>query len=380
MSERPIPLVDLVRQHEQVADEVEAGLARLMATGAFTDGPDVAAFEDEFAEFSGARHAVGVASGTDALELALRAAGVEAGDEVIVPAHTFVATAEAAMRIGATPVFVDVDPDHLLLDPAGLEAAITPRTAAVVPVHLYGQFAPMAPILDIAARCELQVVADAAQAQGAAGDGRGIADGVFAAGTSFYPGKNLGAYGDGGAVVTDDDDVAELVYSISHHGMGDDRYQHVRFGCTSRLDTMQAVVLRAKLARLEKWNDQRRAAARYYDELLAGVAGVVPPATAPGNVHVWHLYVIQVDRRDEVLAELRRHGIGAGVHYPIPLHRQPVFAGRVGPAGGFPVSDAAAARVLSLPLFPGITETQQERVAATLTEVLRSVRSRFERS
>jgi dTDP-4-amino-4,6-dideoxygalactose transaminase len=374
MTQQSIPLVDLVRQHEQVADEVDAGLARLMATGAFTDGPDVGAFEAEFAAFSGARHAVGVASGTDALELALRAAGVEGGDEVIVPAHTFVATAEAALRIGAVPVFVDVDPDHLLIDPGGIAAAITPRTAAVVPVHLYGQLAPMGPIGEIATRHDLPVIADAAQAQGATGDGDGIATGVLAAGTSFYPGKNLGAYGDAGAVVTDDADVADVVRSMSHHGMGDDRYRHVRFGCTSRLDTLQAVVLRAKLARLEKWNDQRRAAAAYYDELLDGAEGVTRPATAPGNVHVWHLYVVQVDRRDEVLAELRGGGIGAGVHYPIPLPDQPVFAGKARPSGGervsgagdHPVARAAAGRILSLPLFPGITETQQERVVAAL--------------
>jgi dTDP-4-amino-4,6-dideoxygalactose transaminase len=370
MSTQSIPLVDLPLQHGQVAAEVEAGLSRLMRTGAFTDGPDVAAFEAEFAEFSGARHAVGVGSGTDALELALRALGVGPGAEVIVPVHTFVATAEAVLRVGAEPVFVDVDPDHLLLDPAGLAAAITPRTAAVLPVHLYGQFAPMGPVLEIAGHHGIPVGADAAQAQGAMNDGKGIAAGVAAAATSFYPGKNLGAYGDAGAVITDSLATAELVRSISHHGMGEDRYQHVRFGCTSRLDTMQAIVLRAKLARLEKWNDQRRAAAATYDELLAGLGdagAVVRPVTAAGNTHVWHLYVIQVDRRDDVLAGLRAGGVGAGVHYPIPLHRQPVFAGNPSAAGPFPVAEQAAARILSLPLFPGITEAQQERVVTTLT-------------
>jgi dTDP-4-amino-4,6-dideoxygalactose transaminase len=373
MTEHNIPLVDLPLQHEQVADEVEAGLNRIMRSGAFTDGPDVGAFEAEFAEFSGARHTVGVGSGTDALELALRAVGVGPGAEVIVPAHTFVATAEAVLRAGAQPVFVDVDPDHLLLDPAGLAPAVTPRTAAVLPVHLYGQFAPMGPIIEIAAAHGLAVVADAAQAQGATGEGRGIGAGVAAAATSFYPGKNLGAYGDAGAVVTDRGDVADLVRSISHHGMGEDRYQHVRFGCTSRLDTVQAVVLRAKLTRLEKWNDQRRAAAATYDDLLAGLAAsgaVVRPVTAAGNTHVWHLYVIQVDNRDDVLASLKAAGVGAGVHYPIPLHRQPVFAGNASAARSFPVAEQATARILSLPLFPGITETQQERVATALTAAL----------
>jgi dTDP-4-amino-4,6-dideoxygalactose transaminase len=371
MTNRSIPLVDLPLQHAQVADEVEAATVQLMHTGAFTDGPDVGAFEAEFAAFSGAAHAIGVASGTDALELALRAAGVGPGDEVVMPANTFVATAEAAMRAGALPVLADVDPVHLLLDPAACEAAITERTAAVMPVHLYGQLAPMAPILEIAGRRGLPVIADAAQAQGATDPAGGIATGVLAAATSFYPGKNLGAYGDAGAVVTNDEALAERVRSIGHHGMGADRYQHVRFGCTSRLDTIQAIVLRAKLARLDKWNDQRRAAARTYDELLAGVDGVERPATAPGNTHVWHLYVVQVDRRDEVLAALRNGGIGAGVHYPVPLHRQPALAGSPSAGGTFPVAERAAARILSLPLFPGITEAQQERVVTALSAALR---------
>ena len=371
MSEQRIPLVDLLRQHEQVADEVRAGMDRLLGTGAFIDGPDVPAFEEEFATFSGAAHVIGVSSGTDALELALRASGLEAGDEVIIPVNTFVATAEAVLRAGGQPVFVDADPAHLLMDPTLIEAVVTPRTAAVMPVHLYGQFAPMTPILDIARRHDLKVIADAAQAQGATGDGRAIADDVVAAGTSFYPGKNLGAYGDAGAVVTNDRSLAEVVRSMSHHGSGEDRYHHVRFGCTSRLDTMQAIVLRAKLARLEKWNDQRRTAARVYDELLADVEGVEPPATAPGNAHVWHLYVVQVDRRDAVLDALHANGVGAGVHYPIPLHRQPVFADHPSAAMEFPVATRAAGRIMSLPLFPGITESQQEQVVTRLADAVR---------
>ena len=365
-----IPLVDLLWQHEQIADEVRTGIDRLFATGAFIDGPDVAQFEAEFATFSGAAHAVGVASGTDALELALRAAGVEAGDEVIVPVNTFVATAEAVLRIAAVPVFVDCDATHLLIDPTLVEDAVTERTRAVMPVHLYGQFAPIDPVLEIAGRHDLAVIADAAQAQGAQGTGRGIAEGVIAAGTSFYPGKNLGAYGDAGAVVTDDASIADLVRSISHHGSGTDRYHHVRFGCTSRLDTIHAIVLRAKLARLEKWNDLRRSAASVYDELLADVEGVTTPVTAPGNLHVWHLYVVQVDERDSVLDALHGAGVGAGVHYPIPLHRQPVFAGNASAASEFPVATRTAARILSLPLFPGITESQQEQVVAALVDAV----------
>jgi dTDP-4-amino-4,6-dideoxygalactose transaminase len=330
----------------------------------------VAAFEAEFAAFSGAARCAGVANGTDALELALRAAGIGPGHEVVIPANTFVATAEAVLRAGAVPTFADCDPVHLLVDPDAVAAAVTDRTAALMPVHLYGQLAPMAPIVEIAGRHGLPVIADAAQAQGATQAGEGIAEGVLAAGTSFYPGKNLGAACDAGAVVADDPAIADAIRSMARHGQGTDRYQHVRFGCTSRLDTVQAIVLRAKLARLEKWNDLRRAAAATYDELLAGVDGVTVPVTAPGNVHVWHLYVIRVDRRDEVLADLRAHGVGAGVHYPIPLHRQPVFSHLGLPAEAFPVASDAAARLLSLPLFPGITEAQQERVVATLRAAL----------
>ena len=366
MSEQPIPLVDLRWQHDQIADEVRPALDQVLASGGFIDGPAVKEFEAEFAAFSGCAHAIGCGSGTDALELALRAADIGPGHEVVIPVNTFVATAEAVLRAGAEPVFVDADADHLLMDPELLEAAVTERTGAVMPVHLYGQFAPMAPVLEVARRHGLTVVADAAQAQGATGDGRGIAADVVAAGTSFYPGKNLGAAGDAGAVVTDDEAFADLVRSIGHHGAGNDRYHHVRFGCTSRLDTVHAVVLRAKLARLEKWNELRRAAAAFYDELLADVEGVTRPVAAPGNVHVWHLYVVQVSRRDEVLAELQGHGVGAGVHYPLPLHRQPVFGGTAAADGDYPVATAAAGRILSLPIFPGITESQQERVVTTL--------------
>jgi len=370
MSEQPVPLVDLRWQHDQIADEITPALGQVLASGGFIDGPAVKEFESEFASFSGCAHAIGCGSGTDALELALRATGIGPGDEVIIPVNTFVATAEAVMRSGATPVFVDVDPAHMLIDPELLDAAVTARTAAVMPVHLYGQLAPMAPVLAAARRHGLKVIADAAQAQGATADGRGIAADVIAAGTSFYPGKNLGAAGDAGAVVTDDESIADLVRSIGHHGAGDDRYHHVRFGCTSRLDTIHAIVLRAKLARLEKWNELRRAAASFYDELLGDVEGVVTPRVAAGNTPVWHLYVVRVEERDAVLARLHAAGIGAGVHYPIPLHRQPVFAGSVATEQDFPVATEAAARILSLPIYPGITESQQERVVQGLRSAI----------
>jgi dTDP-4-amino-4,6-dideoxygalactose transaminase len=377
MTEQPIPLVDLAWQHTQIADDIADDLDRIMRSGGFIDGPHVAAFEADFAAFSGARYAVGCASGTDALELALRAADIGPGDEVIIPANTFVATAEAVVHVGAVPRFVDVDPTYLLMDPAAAAAAVTARTRAIIPVHLYGQVAPMAPLRKLAADHGLAVIADAAQCQGATGDGQPIAHDVVAAATSFYPGKNLGAYGDAGAVVTDDADVAAAVRSIGHHGQGDDRYQHVRFGWTSRLDALQAVVLRAKLARLTEWNGLRRAAAGRYDELLqaAGIADrgdVVLPATVPGNEHVWHLYVLRVPERDAVLDALRSAGVGAGVHYPIALTRQPVFAEQAQDAGqpACPVAEAAAPRLLTLPLFPGITEAQQSRVVDALAAAL----------
>jgi dTDP-4-amino-4,6-dideoxygalactose transaminase len=356
-----VPFVDLTVQHRAIADRIGPELERVMATGAFTDGPDVAAFEEAFASYCGAGHAIGVASGTDALEIALRASGVSTGDEVIVPANSFVATAEAVVRAGAVPVFVDVDQASLLIDPACIEAAIGPRTRAVVPVHLYGQLAPMSDIADLARRHGLVVVADAAQAQGATANGSGIGAGVTAAATSFYPTKNLGAYGDGGAVLTDDPAIAARARSIGHHGVEHDRSVHVRVGFTSRLDTMQAVVLRAKLDHLDVWNRERAEAAARYDELLLDGPGPRRAQTVAGNVHVFHLYVVRVAERDRVLAALTARGIGAGVHYAGALHRQLAFA-PWDTRASCPVTDDAVATVLSLPMFPGITADQQARV------------------
>ena len=379
-SQPPIPLVDLGIQHAQIRDEVAEGWARVLDTGAFTDGPDVAAFEAEFARFSGAAHTIGCASGTDALEIALRAAGVGSGDGVIVPAHTFAATAEAVIRMGARVEFADVDPVTMLLDPDAAETSVTRRTAAILPVHLYGQIAPMAALAELATRKGLVLVGDAAQSHGAKGAGHGIATGVAAAATSFYPGKNLGAYGDGGAVVTDNDEVARLARSISHHGVEEDRYLHVRHGFTSRLDTLQAVVLRAKLRRLAAWNGQRRAAAAIYHELLADHDDVRLPVALPDNEHVWHLYPIRVESRDAVLDGVRATGIGAGAHYPVPLHLQRAFSSPSTPRGAFPVAERAAASVLSLPLYPGITEADQVRVVDELSRVLQATTAATARS
>ncbi|MFJ9537500.1 DegT/DnrJ/EryC1/StrS family aminotransferase [Streptomyces sp. NPDC101225] len=367
-----IPLVDLKAAHEEVADEVRAGFDRVLANTAFVGGEEVRRFEREYAGFGGVAHCVGVANGTDAVELALRASGVGPGDDVVLPANTFIATAGAVARIGARPVLADCLPGSHLLDPQAALDAITPATRAVVPVHLYGQ---MADVTALASRLPdgVRVVEDAAQCQGASRDGRTPGSGHIAA-TSFYPGKNLGAYGDAGAVLTDDEERAGLVRAIANHG-GVAKYRHDVPGFNSRLDGLQAVVLRAKLARLADGNAARRAAAARYDTLLAGLAAagrVVLPVTAPGNVHVWHLYVIQVAGadRDDVVGKLNAEGIGAGVHYPAPVHLTPAYRRLGHSRGGFPNAEHAADRILSLPLFPQITPDQQQRVVDTLTDAL----------
>ncbi|WP_426594482.1 DegT/DnrJ/EryC1/StrS family aminotransferase [Cellulomonas sp. McL0617] len=360
-----IPLVDLGAQQAEIADEVRAGLDEVFAATAFIGGPAVGRFEAAYSAFSQVSHTIGVANGTDALELALRAAGVRAGGEVIIPANTFIATAEAASRIGAVPVLVDVDPVHLLMDPDAVRAAVGPRTEAIVPVHLFGQVAPVEEIGKIAADAGVPMIEDAAQSQGATRNGRAAGSFGLAAGTSFYPGKNLGAAGDAGAVTTSDADIARTVRVLSAHGSAV-KYQHEAIGMNSRLDTVQAVVLEAKLRRLEGWNDARRAAAARYGELLAGVDGVRVPVSAEGNQDVWHLYVVQVDDRDRVLRELNDAGIGAGIHYPTPVHLTGAYGGLGLGVGAFQVTEAAALRILSLPMYPHLTVAQQERVAEQL--------------
>jgi dTDP-4-amino-4,6-dideoxygalactose transaminase len=367
-----IPLVDLAAAHAEIAEEVQAGFAEVLATTGFVGGPQVAAFEREYAAFGGVRHCVGVANGTDAVELSLRAVGVAAGDEVIVPANTFAATAGAVARIGAKPVFVDCDPQTCLIDVDAALAAVGPATKAVVPVHLYGQLAPVEELQRGLADSGVRIVEDAAQCQGATRLGRtpGSGPGAIAA-TSFYPGKNLGAYGDAGAVVTDDEALATTVRQLGSHG-GLTKYAHDIAGVNSRLDALQAVVLRAKLRRLPEWNAARQAAAVYYDKLLADVEDVVVPSVLSGNEHVWHLYTVRVPARDAVLADLDAEGIGAGIHYPVPLHRTGAFA----TGASFPNAEHVAAHTLSLPLHPHLTREQQETVVAALARALSAHRSR----
>jgi dTDP-4-amino-4,6-dideoxygalactose transaminase len=366
---KSVPLVDLTAAQAEIAQDLAADIDRVLSTASFVGGADVADFEREYAEFVGVRHCVGVANGTDALELALRAVGVGPGEEVVLPANTFIATAEAVVRAGATPVLVDVDPRTLLVDPDRLPAALTPRTRAILPVHLFGQLAPVEDVLRAVDGRDIVVIEDAAQSQGAMRWGVGSGAVGRLAATSFYPGKNLGAAGDAGAVTTDDDALSARVRLLGNHGSRQ-KYVHDEVGFNSRLDAIQAVVLRHKLRRLPQWNALRRQAARRYAEMLGDIEKIVLPATAEGNEHVWHLYVVRVPDRDGVVSQLNARGIGAGIHYPVPLHLTGAFSPLGFGRGSFPVSEAAADEILSLPIYPHITVDQQERVVTALLEAL----------
>ena len=356
----PIAFVDLLAQHREIADEVDAGFARVLATGAFIGGPDVGAFEDEFASYTGAAHCIGVGNGTEAIESGLRAVGIGPGDEVILPANTFIATAEAVARTGAQPVLADCDPATMLIDPASVERAMTPTTRAVIGVDLYGQIAPFDRLRE-AVGDDILLIEDAAQSQGARRHGQGIGTDVTFASTSFYPGKNLGAYGDGGAVLTNDSGLADEIRAIGNHG-GTRKYEHRIVGTNSRLDTLQAVVLRAKLRRLDSWNEARRSVAQHYASAFAGAASITAPSVESGNEPVWHLYPIRLDRRDTVIERLTAARIGCGIHYPTPVHLTEAFAWLGHGPRTFPVAEAASHTMVSLPIHPHLTESEQERV------------------
>jgi dTDP-4-amino-4,6-dideoxygalactose transaminase len=364
-----VPLVDLRAEHDEIADEVRRGWALVIDRTAFILGEEGKAFESELAGFTGVRHCVGVANGTDALEIALRACRIGPGDEVIVPANSFVASALAVLRAGATPVLADVDSETLLVDADHAARHAGPRTRAIMPVHLHGHVAPVAELRRLADKVGAVLVEDAAQAHGAArGDTRVGAAGAMTA-MSFYPAKNLGAYGDAGAVLTDSDELATSARALRNYG-SEARHEHDEQGFNSRLDELQAVVLRAKLRRLTRWNQARREAATRYDLLLADLEKVRRPSGADVDGSVWHLYVVRVPDRDKVLARLNEAGIGAGVHYRTPIHLQG-FAGPLGyEKGDFPVAEAACEEILSLPLFPSITLEQQERVVDELDRAL----------
>jgi dTDP-4-amino-4,6-dideoxygalactose transaminase len=369
-----VPFVDLQAQYRSIKNEIDAAIARVVESSAFVLGREVEAFEAAFAEYVGARFCVGVNSGTAALQIALQACGVGAGDEVVVPANTFFATAEAVSTAGATPRFVDVDPVSYNIDPARIEAAITERTRAIIPVHLYGQPADLDAVFDIAARHNLIVIEDAAQAHGARYKGRRTGALARAGCFSFYPGKNLGAMGEGGAVTTDDEEIARRARLLRDHG-SERKYRHEIVGYNFRMEGIQGAVLNAKLAHLEGWNDLRRAHAARYNELLGALGGgggrsLTLPREAEYARHVYHLYVVQTDERDALQKHLAAAGVQTGIHYPVPVHLQPAYSSLGYREGDFPEAERQAARVLSLPMFAELTAAQIERVAeATLSFV-----------
>jgi dTDP-3-amino-3,4,6-trideoxy-alpha-D-glucose transaminase len=360
-----IPLVDLKAQYAALRPQVDAAMQRVLDEASFILGPAVDEFERNFAAFCGARHCIGVASGTDALHLIFRALGIGPGAEVILPAFTFVATALGVQLAGATPVLVDVRRDDALIDAGAIEAAITPRTRALLPVHLYGRCADMDAIRAIAAGHGLKVVEDAAQAHGARYKGRPAGTLGDAAGFSFYPGKNLGAYGDGGAITTDDDALADRLRLLRNWGSRR-KYHHEEPGLNSRLDTLQAAVLDVKLAHLADWNERRRRHAAAYDRLLGGRDDLPRPVDRPDRTPIYHLYVLRHRDRDAILERLHGHGVGAGIHYPFPVHRLGAFRHLAGPGVRLPESEAWAAECFSLPLYPEMTEEQLAHVVRHL--------------
>ncbi len=364
----PIPLVDLKAQYATIQEEIDAAIRRVIDKTAFIMGPEVRNFEEAFAAYCEAKHAIGVGSGTAALFLALQACGIGPGDEVITTPFTFMATAEAISQVGARPVFVDIDRDTYNIDPEQIEAAITPRTKAIMPVHLYGQPAEMDEINAIARAHGLWVIEDAAQAHGARYKGRRVGSLGDIACFSFYPSKNLGAYGDGGAVVTNHDDLAARVRLLRDHGRSS-KYVHQELGWGLRLDALQAAILGAKLPHLDEWNAARRERARRYAEWLADTE-IITPAAAPHVEHVYHCYVIRTPRRDEVHDALRARGIGVGIHYPIPLHRQPAYESLGYAKGAFPISERYSEEVLSLPMYAELTEAQQQEIVSAIREIV----------
>lgn len=360
-----IPFVDLKAQYAAIQKEVDEAIATVIKNAAFIGGPHVKAFEQEYARYCGTRHAVGVSNGTDAIRLALLACGVEPGDEVITVPNTFIATAEAISMVGAKVSFVDVEPSTATMDPEWLEAAITPRTRAVVPVHLYGHAADMDPILAIAREHGLSVIADAAQAHGAMYNGQEIGTLGDAVTFSFYPGKNLGAYGDAGAVVSDDTAIASRVAMLRDHGRTK-KHEHELEGFNCRLDGIQAAILSVKLRHLEAWTEQRRRNAVIYTQLLCDVPGLFVQRERAGTKAVYHLYVVRTESRDALQAHLRNEGIATGIHYPIPLHRQPAYGYLGLPEGSFPVAEQHCRQALSLPMYPELSEGQIQVVAAAV--------------
>lgn len=362
-----IPMVDLKGQYESIKDEINRGILGVLESTRFVLGPEGEALEKEIAGYCGVRHAFGVASGTDALHLALRAAGIGPGDEVITTAFTFIATAEAIAYVGATPVFVDIDPATFNIDVAKVENAITPRTRAIIPVHLFGQPADLEPLDALCKKHGLRMVEDCAQSFGASYRGRMTGAWGDLGCFSFFPSKNLGCYGDGGMIITDDDALAETIKMLRNHGSRE-RYYHAVIGYNSRLDDMQAVILRTKLKHIDAYNRLRRQHAARYNELLRDSVATIPYEDGHG-IHVYHQYTILLDDREKVQRALAAEGIASAIYYPVPLHRQEVFAD-VCAGVSLPVTERVAEKVLSLPMYPELTGEQVDRVCRTLLAAL----------
>jgi len=363
-----VPFLDLRAQYKSIRSELLDAITEVADSTRYVLGPAVQAFERDFAAYVGAEYCVAVNSGTSALHLALIAAGVDEGDEVITVPMTFVATTWAISYVGALPVFVDVDPVTYTMDSAQVEAKITERTKAILPVHLYGQAADLGPLLEIGERHGIPVIEDAAQAHGAAYQGRPVGGRGLAGCFSFYPGKNLGALGEGGAVVTNDSEVARRIAALRDHAQGE-RYHHDELGFNYRMDAFQGAVLGVKLHHLEGWLEARRSHADSYADLLAGLP-VELPVEAPGNRHVWHLYVVLHPERDRIQTEMGAAGISTGLHYPIPVHLQKAYTHLGHEEGEFPVSEKVARECLSLPMFPELSPEQQKAVATALEKAL----------
>ncbi len=362
-----IPFLDLKAQYTSLRNEIVPAVEGIMESCQFVQGKAVEEFEKAFAAAHKAKHCIAVGSGTDALHLPLWALGVGQGDEVVTVSHTFIATAEAVSLTGARPVFVDVDPVTYTMDPAKLEAAISPRTRAIIPVHLYGQPAAMDAIMEIARRHNIPVIEDACQAHVAMFHETPVGQFGVAAAFSFYPGKNLGAYGEGGGILTNDDALATTLRMLRDHGQ-QKKYYHLKIGHNYRMDGMQGAVLGVKLPYLRGWTDARRRHAASYSRLLTGVGDIIVPQEADGRMHVYHLYVIQTRQRDALQSFLGDHGIATGLHYPIPLHLQEAYAFLGYREGDFPVTERVAANGLSLPMFAELTEAQIEYVVRTIKE------------
>jgi dTDP-4-amino-4,6-dideoxygalactose transaminase len=366
-----IPFVDLKAQYAGIKDEIAVAIQGVLESCQFTLGSEVAALEKEFAVYSGAREAMGVNSGTSALHLALLAADIGPGDEVITVPFTFVATAAAIHYTGATPVYVDIDPKTFNMDPAKVEAAITRNTRAIMPVHLYGQPADMGPIVEIARRHGLIVIEDAAQAHGAEYKGRRVGSLADMACFSFYPGKNLGAYGEAGMVTTDNPDYAKRIRMLRDWG-AEQKYHHVLKGYNFRMEGIQGAVLRVKMRHIEAWTEARRAAARYYDQAFAG-SGIETPRQSNDTRHVYHVYAVRSPERARWQQELTAKGVQTGIHYPIPVHLQPAYADARWQRGDFPHSEKASNEVLSLPMYPELNRVQQDEVVAAVLETAKQL-------